>query len=125
MSEAASIVERLVAGADHAPAISAPERETLTHGALRRQIAEAAAQLNARGIGRGDRVAIVLPNGPEMATAFVSVACAATTAPLNPGYRADEFEFYLTDIGAKAILVSEDEVRSRCGRRRATSASVC
>ena len=65
--------------------------------------------MNARGIGRGDRVAIVLPNGPEMATAFLSVAAAATTAPLNPAYRADELDFYLTDIGAKAILVAEDE----------------
>lgn len=109
MSERSPVVERIVAGADDAPAISAPERETLTHGGLRRQIAEAASQLNARGVGRGDRVAIVLPNGPEMATAFVSVAAAATTAPLNPAYRADELDFYLTDIGAKAILVGEDE----------------
>ena len=44
-------------------------------------------RLNAIGIGRGDRVAIVLPNGPEMATAFLAVACGATTAPLNPAYR--------------------------------------
>ena len=109
MSEAMSIVERIAAGADDAPAIAAPERAALTHGGLRRQIVEVAGQLNARGIGRGDRVAIVLPNGPEMATAFVSVAAAATTAPLNPAYRADELDFYLTDIGAKAILVAADE----------------
>src|SRR5258706_12043250 len=68
-----------------------------------------AARLNAIGLGRGDRVAIVLPNGPEMATAFVSFAAAVTTAPLNPGYRAEELEFYLSDIGAKAILVARDE----------------
>ena len=69
----------------------------------------AAEQLRALGIGRNDRIAIVLPNGPEMATAFLSVAACATTAPLNPAYRAKEFDFYLSDIGAKAILVSEDE----------------
>ena len=50
-------------------------------------------------------MAIVLLNEPEMATAFVSVAAAATTAPLNPAYRADELDFYPSDIGAKAILV--------------------
>ncbi|RUW37977.1 acyl--CoA ligase, partial [Mesorhizobium sp. M1E.F.Ca.ET.041.01.1.1] len=61
------------------------------------------------GIGRGDRVAIVLPNGPEMATAFITVAAAASTAPLNPAYRADELDFYLSDIGVKAILVGKDE----------------
>ncbi|TIU06516.1 MAG: AMP-dependent synthetase, partial [Mesorhizobium sp.] len=47
--------------------------------------------------------------GPEMATAFVAVAAAASTAPLNPAYRADELDFYLSDIGANAILVAEDE----------------
>jgi acyl-CoA synthetase (AMP-forming)/AMP-acid ligase II len=63
--------------------------------------------LNARGIGRNDRVAIVLPNGPEMATAFVAIACAATTAPLNPAYREEEFEFYLSDLRARALVVEQ------------------
>jgi acyl-CoA synthetase (AMP-forming)/AMP-acid ligase II len=63
------------------------------------------ARLNAIGVGRGDRVGIVLPNGPEMATAFLSIASGAASAPLNPQYRADEFEFYLTDLGAKALVV--------------------
>lgn len=89
---------RLAAGADDAPAILAPDRATLSHGGLRGLIAATAKQLHERGIGRGDRVAIVLPNGPEMATAFVAVAATASTAPLNPAYRADELDFYLTDI---------------------------
>src|SRR6185437_3814423 len=29
----------------------------------------------------------------------------ATAAPLNPSYRAQEFEFYLTDLNAKALIV--------------------
>ena len=61
--------------------------------------------LNELGIGRGDRVAIVLPNGPEMATAFLCIASAAASAPLNPAYRQDEFEFYLEDLKAKALIV--------------------
>ena len=40
-----------------------------------------------------------------MATAFLSVAAAATAAPLNPAYRQDEFEFYLGDLNAKALIV--------------------
>ncbi len=63
-------------------------------------------RLNQLGIGRGDRVAVVLPNGPEMAVAFLGVAASATCAPLNPAYRADEFDFYLSDLNAKAVLVS-------------------
>ena len=109
MSETKSIIERIATGAGDAPAIAAPERSSLSHGELRHLMVDAAGQLNARGVGRGDRVAIVLPNGPEMATAFLAVAATATTAPLNPGYRADELDFYLTDIGAKAIVVAEDE----------------
>ena len=54
--------------------------------------------LNGLGIGRGDRVAIVLPNGPEMAGAFIAVAGGAATAPLNPAYREEEFDFYLGDL---------------------------
>jgi len=104
-----TIIERIAAGAGEAPAIRAPERPGLTHAGLRQLMLMTAARLNALGIGRGDRVAIVLPNGPEMATAFVSVAAAATTAPLNPAYRADELDFYLSDIGARAILVGRDE----------------
>ncbi|AZO09288.1 AMP-dependent synthetase [Mesorhizobium sp. M3A.F.Ca.ET.080.04.2.1] len=109
MSETKSMIARIVAAADGAPAISAPGRTTLSHGGLRRLIQETTTRLNALGIGRGDRVAIVMPNGPEMATAFIAVAAAASTAPLNPAYRADEFDFYLSDIGVKAILVDRDE----------------
>ncbi|RWB73523.1 MAG: AMP-dependent synthetase [Mesorhizobium sp.] len=106
---ATDLAHRLAPGADDAPAIAAPDRTALSHGGLRRLIRETASRLNALGIGRGDRVAIVLPNGPEMATAFIAVAVAASTAPLNPAYRADELDFYLSDIGVKAILVGKDE----------------
>ena len=87
-------------------AILAPERPILTFGALRELADATVAKLNGLGIGRGDRVAIVLPNGPEMATSFIAVACGATTAPLNPAYRAEEFDFYLSDLRAKALIVA-------------------
>ncbi len=61
----------LANGADDAPAISAPGKAPLGFGALRSLIAETIARVNALGIGRNDRVAIVLPNGPEMATCFI------------------------------------------------------
>jgi len=79
----------------------------LRYAALRRLAQDTARVLNGAGIGRNERVAIVLPNGPEMAAAFIAVAGAATCAPLNPGYRADEFEFYLSDLRAKALIVEQ------------------
>ena len=97
--------ELLRVGADDDIAIAAPRRAALDYRGLRALVADTAAALNAAGIGRNDRVAIVLPNGPEMATCFVACACAVTSAPLNPAYRLDEFEFYLTDLQAKALIV--------------------
>ncbi len=88
-----------------AVAICAQGAKPLTYAGLRRLVARTIAALNGFGVGRGDRVAIVLPNGAEMATAFIAIASGAAAAPLNPGYRADEFEFYLSDLGAKALVV--------------------
>ena len=98
----------LATGADTAPAISAPSRNPLSFGALRTLIADTLATLNGLGIGRNDRVAIVLANGPEMATCFMACASGVASAPLNPAYRADEFEFYLADLNAKALIVERD-----------------
>ena len=97
----------LASGADDAPALSAPSRAPLRFGALRALIDDTLATLNGLGIGRNDRVAIVLPNGPEMAACFVACASGVASAPLNPAYRADEFEFYLSDLHAKALIVEK------------------
>ncbi|TPG59720.1 AMP-dependent synthetase [Roseomonas nepalensis] len=110
-----TIAGLLADGAASSPAIRATEgRPALTYGALRDLVGTTVAALNAAGIGRGDRVGIVLPNGPEMAAAFVAVASAATTAPLNPSYRQEEFEFYLDDLKARALVVLRgDETPAR------------
>ena len=86
-------------------AVAAPGRPPLTYARLHARAGAMVASLNALGVGRNDRVAIVLPNGPEMAMAFLGVASAATAAPLNPTYRAEEFDFYLSDLGAGALIV--------------------
>ena len=88
-----------------AVAIAAPGRASLTYANLWRHIETAVSALRAMGIGRHDRVVIMLPQGPEMATAFVAVAAGATSAPLNPAYRAAELDFYLSDLNAKALIL--------------------
>ncbi|NBN92836.1 MAG: AMP-dependent synthetase [Betaproteobacteria bacterium] len=97
----------LKTGADNAEAIAAPGRPALSYAGLRQLVADTVASLNAMGIGRNDRVGIVLSNGPEMATAFMAVAAGTTSAPLNPAYRGEEFEFYLSDLHAKALIVEQ------------------
>ena len=107
MSEIRTVAELVAAGEAGRPALRAPERSALTYGGLKALSERTVAALNRIGVGRGDRVAIVLPNGPEMAAAFIAVSAAATTAPLNPAYKAEEFEFYLTDLKAKALVVQQ------------------
>jgi acyl-CoA synthetase (AMP-forming)/AMP-acid ligase II len=101
-------IERLIAPFEaSATAIDAPDRSPLTYGALRQLVTDTIQQLNDFGIGRNDPVAIVLPNGPEMATAFISIASAATSAPLNPAYTEDEFDFYFSDLNARALVIQQ------------------
>ena len=108
MAENATALHGLIrAGADEATALSSPGGVPLTFGALRALTTRTIAALNAQGIGRGDRVGIVLDNGPEMAAAFIAIAAGATSAPLNPSYKADEFTFYLSDLDARLLVVAE------------------
>ena len=65
-----TIRDIIATGEADAVAVAAPGRRALSYRALADQVEQTVYGMNARGIGRNDRVAIVLPNGPEMATAF-------------------------------------------------------
>ena len=99
------IVDLLSHGAANAPAIIAPGTKPLDYRSLRGHVAKVVTALSGFGIGAEDRVAIVLPNGPHSASAFVSIAAGATVAPLNPSYRSDEFSFFLRDLKARALVL--------------------
>lgn len=105
MSIPCTITDLIGRGADDDPFLLAPDRPALSYRALRRLVGDTGQRLGEFGIGRNDRVAIVLPNGPEMAAAFIAIGAGATTAPLNPAYRTDEYRFYLNDLKAKALVV--------------------
>jgi acyl-CoA synthetase (AMP-forming)/AMP-acid ligase II len=123
MSTAASLVDLLSGSEADAVAIGATEGPPMSFGALRLQVERAIEALNGLGIGRGERVAIVMPNGPALASAFLGVAAAATACPLNPAFREEEFAFYLADLRASALLVERGstsvavEVARRLGIR--------
>ncbi|HEV8446391.1 MAG TPA: acyl--CoA ligase [Gemmatimonadaceae bacterium] len=104
-----TIQDLLKAGRDDATALGSPGGVPLTYRALRAHVADVVRALNAQGIGANDRVGIVLDNGPEMAAAFLGIGSAATAAPLNPSYRAEEFEFYLTDLNAKLLVAAQSK----------------
>lgn len=121
MATYSSIADMIAAGDAKAPAIGAPERPWMTRGELAALIARTGAALRGVGIGRRDAVAIVMPNGPEMASAFLAVAASCVAAPLNAAYRADEFDFYLADLDAQALILpagAESPAREIAAKRK-------
>jgi len=87
-----------------APAILAPGRPPLTYARLHRHVEDIGRALRAAGIGPDDRVVVMLPNGPEVAVAILSVAVFATCASVNPGYAADELDRYFADLRPRAVI---------------------
>jgi oxalate---CoA ligase len=92
----------------HDLALLASDTPPTTYASLLHDVQCLASGLKARGLGPGDRVAIVLPNGPEAVLAFLGVAAVASAAPLNPAYRENEFAFYLADLAPKIVLTTQD-----------------
>lgn len=96
-------VRSLLPGGDGAGLVTV-EGEVLDHASLAREVGRLAERLGAAGIGPNDRVAIVLPNGPEMALTLLAVMSVGCAAPLNPRYTAEEFAFYLGDLRPAALV---------------------
>ena len=88
-----------------APAILAPGRTPLTYAALWEQVERTIGKLREFGVGPDDRVALVLPNGPEMAVALVATIRGAVAAPMNTDLGAAEFEASLAGLRARAVVV--------------------
>jgi len=86
-----------------------PDGPTLTYGRLRELTEQVAMALGAHGVGPGDRVAMVFPNGPEAILLFLGASMIGVACPLNPGYKEEEFRFYLEDTGARFLLVPPGE----------------
>ena len=57
-------------------------------------------------IKRTDTLAIVLENGPDFITSFLSVINTCIAAPLNPSYTEGEFNFYFKDLKPKALITN-------------------
>ena len=90
----------------------------VTYAQLRNQVDLLAQTLNQLGLGRGDRIAMALPNGLEVIASFLAASTVGTAAPLNPAYTRDEFKFYLEDTGARALIVPPkdcEEARAAAG----------
>jgi acyl-CoA synthetase (AMP-forming)/AMP-acid ligase II len=87
-------------------AVDVPGGTRLTYRELREEVAAVAAELSSLGLGRGDRIAMVLPNGVEAIVLFLAATTVGIAAPLNSAYKEDEFRFYLEDVDARALVVA-------------------
>jgi acyl-CoA synthetase (AMP-forming)/AMP-acid ligase II len=97
----------LWAGATARPAlVTAETGDALSYERLHEEIAVLAGRLASVGVGRGSRVALVVPDGPDFLHVLLAlVSLGATAAPLNPAYKPDEYAFYLDDLEPDLLLV--------------------
>jgi acyl-CoA synthetase (AMP-forming)/AMP-acid ligase II/acyl carrier protein len=87
-------------------AILAPGRRPMTYGALWIETRDIVRGLRSIGVGRTDRVAVVMPNGPEAAVAMVAVAAGAVCVPLSPDLTVDEYRRYFAELRLTGLLTS-------------------
>jgi acyl-CoA synthetase (AMP-forming)/AMP-acid ligase II len=81
------------------------EEERVSFEASFRASAAIAAELQRRGVGKGDRVALAMMNLPEWPAIFFAItALGAIAVPLNAWWTGPELEYGLADSGAKALL---------------------
>ena len=103
-----SLIAGPVREREGSPAILAPARRPLSYGRLAQIIDEYLREVRGAGIGAQDRIAVVLPNGPEMAVALLATMTAGAAAPLNPNLSDEEFDFCLADLEARALLIQAE-----------------
>ncbi|WP_326633798.1 long-chain fatty acid--CoA ligase [Nonomuraea fuscirosea] len=102
-----NLADRLHAAADRlgGRAVLTLDEAELTYGALEELSARLAGLLRCRGIGPGDRVAIMLPNVPEFGVVYYGVLrLGAVVVPLDPLLKRREISAYLGDCGATLLI---------------------
>ena len=86
-------------------AIISRGRET-TYGELREQIEHVRGGLQALGLGKGDRIALLCGNGRYFVELYLAaLGLGAVTVPLNLGSPAPEIERELRTVAAKLVVV--------------------
>ncbi len=104
-----ALLAQRAAAAPAANALLNAEGDAIGYAALDARVRGLAQELARRGATRSTRIAVVLPNGPDMALAFLAAAGRGACAPLNPAFKPAEFEYYLADLGARFVLVGRDQ----------------
>jgi acyl-CoA synthetase (AMP-forming)/AMP-acid ligase II len=112
--DAGEPLQAILSGPGSTPALVCPDdKRAWNLDELTTMVDRLARQLHTLGVRRGDRVAIVLENGPELiGLLFAVTALGAAAAPLNPTYTATEFAFFLGDLRPRLLLASSGDGRA-------------
>ena len=85
--------------------------ERVTYEGFARAVAAVAAMLAARGLDKGDRVALAMRNLPEWPVIFLGALLAgAIVVPLNAWWTADELAFGINDSGARFVFADAERL---------------
>jgi oxalate---CoA ligase len=101
-------IDRRASATPDALALLAPGREALTYRQLWNQVQASREALASFGVRPGEITALVLPGGPELITAFLTIASTGACAPLDPALTESECHFYLSRLGARTLIVQDD-----------------
>ena len=100
-----NLIERQAERCPAAIAIEDADDLKLSYRDLAAKVRGIGRSLAGHGAGRNSRVAIVLPNGPEMALALLGVCVTAIAVPLNPVSRGEEFRAHFEAVRAGFLIV--------------------
>lgn len=82
--------------------------DSISYGELDGLVQRLAAALQSIGLARGSRVAVFMPNMPEVIVTYHAVwRAGGVVVPVNPLYKEHELEYLLSDSEAEAIVVYE------------------
>ena len=92
-----------------AVALLAPGRPPLWFAGLLHQVDSVVQAFAGAGLGRGSRIALALPSGPEMAVMLIAASDCATCVPLNPTLDASSCRFLFGQLRIDALIIAEGE----------------
>ncbi|MBN1527762.1 MAG: acyl--CoA ligase [Thermoleophilaceae bacterium] len=108
------LYENASARADEVAIVYRDER--VTHADLLERTERLAAGLAAQGVGRGDAVALLLPNDPSFVASYFAISgLGAVVVPVNPAFKQDELDFYFRQCEVRAVI-SDERTAGVCER---------
>jgi long-chain acyl-CoA synthetase len=101
------VLQQTAARVPERPAIFFGE-QTISYAQLAVTVERVAAGLAGLGVGRGDRVALLLPNCPQFVYAYMAAArLGAMAVPMNPILAPEEVAWIVEDSGSKVLIAVE------------------